>query len=876
MNSKRLSPEILEALAQGAGLIVPNAQRQAQLRAAWSETRRALGERVWRTPRIVTLAQLIEERLREQASSANTPEPLLPPGAEWAVLRERRLADGGIAEARALLSAVRTHADWQLPRSAAALGGSPEAMLLQHALRDLSTLAEREGRRPARDLLDTLEPATGRWFAVGFGTLPPAQQRALQRLGAQPLRIDAAVPAPVSIASAENDDQEIELIAAWCRTRLTRDPQCRLLVVDAQLRARRRAYERVLSQALTPGEWVTHDARRFSTVFAIEGGQPLGDFPLIAHALLTLRLLTTRLPFHEIVRWLRMPFLDGDDRFAGAVVEACLRESRSLEYSAVELADVLDREDRAPAAKALGVRLRRASAQLAGERRASPEWSPRLLAALRTAGWPGARPLRSDEQQTVMRWQSLLDEYAALGAWLQRASAPAAVDALADLAAERSFDPASVSAPITLSDSHDDPIVAFDGIWIAGLDAAQWPAAPRPDVFIPLRLQRSAGIAWASAAGQTRRAVESLAAWRASAGEVICSWARLDGEAHRTPSPLLARIPAAGVYAEAAARPLGAALRGQSFETFDDSMGIPLDLAQPVQGGVGPLTLQGECGFRAYGEFRLAARELEAPQPGLNRRDRGLLLHTALEFVWSKIEGHFSIKHSEPPEWRPMISNSVEAAVVKVFGGRIPLELLRAVEREKMRLERLIERLLSKERERAPFRVAELEARRKVSIGGGQFEFRIDRIDAIEGGGLAILDYKSGEPRRVRWSADALRDPQLIAYLFAEQGRDVQALANVSLVSDCATFVGRAARGNLLPGVRGYPSSSVPLDAIDATWRAETAGWIDALHGLAGDYLAGQAPVEPANDVCRQCKLTVLCRRLELSDDGFDAESADD
>ena len=239
-------------------------------------------------------------------------------------------------------------------------------------------------------------------------------------------------------------------------------------------------------------------------MFAIEGGRPLPEFPLIAHALLTLRLLTGRLRFDEVVRWLRLPFLDGDDVMAGAAIEASLRNGRKLEFGAEELAAFLERDCRR--GRRGGARGAPAPAMHdAGRRRgaAPAEWSPRLLAALRQLGWHGARPLRSDEQQTVDRWHALLDEYSALGPWLSQATLSDAVATLADLAAERNFDPASVEAPVTLTESHDDPVVRYDGIWVAGLDAAQWPPPPRPDVFIPLRLQVAAGVPWASAAAQT-------------------------------------------------------------------------------------------------------------------------------------------------------------------------------------------------------------------------------------------------------------------------------------------------------------------------------------------------------------------------------------
>jgi ATP-dependent helicase/nuclease subunit B len=867
LNAKRVPPEISAALDAGAGIVVPTSQRQAALRAAWAEEQRAAGRKVWATPRIVTLAQLAESLVREQHAHDGIPDGLLPPEAEWAQVRERRREAGGIAEARALLAAVRTVAEWNIPASAAALGASPEAELLSATLHDLRALATREERKPLRDWLGSLKSSPQEWIAAGFRTLPPIPAAVLERLGARIVSRDVSAQSPLSLATAENDEHEIELIAGWCRAHLEQDPGRRLLIVDARVRARRRAYERVLSQALTPGEWIATDARRFSTVFAIEGGQPLTDFPLIAHALLSLRLLTSRLTFSEIVRWLRLPFRDASDVFGGAAIEAALRDGRQLDYDAAELATFLEAPGRGDAAAALAAHLRRALELLAGERRSPAEWSPRLLAALRATGWHGTRALRSDEQQTVARWQSLLDEYSALGSWLPRSTAESAVETLSDLAAERSFDPASVAAPITLTDSHDDPLVRFDGIWVAGLDAGQWPPPPRPDVFIPLRLQNAAGIPWASAAGQTRLAHGSLADWRGSTSQLVCSWGRLDGDAHRSVSPLLARLETSP-YDGRVAKPLAESLRTESLETLDDSTGLAVDRTRTVAGGVRPLTLQAECGFRAYADVRLKARELESPAPGVDPRDRGMLLHKALELVWSQLGNTLGLKQAT--ETRSLLINTiaplVDKAIAYVFRGRIPPELTHAISRERMRVERLIESLLMKELERSEFSVAAVESLREVQIAGGAFSFRIDRIDNVEGGGCAILDYKSGEPRALRWNGDRLRDPQLIAYLLAERGRDVQGLANVFLAGDRAKFVGRSARNRLLPGVKGLAADKIPADQIDAAWQADVAQWIGALHGIASDYLAGHAPVEPAPDVCRNCDLTILCRRLELEE----------
>jgi hypothetical protein len=378
----------------------------------------------------------------------------------------------------------------------------------------------------------------------------------------------------------------------------------------------------------------------------------------------------------------------------------------------------------------------------------------------------------------------------------------------------------------------------------------------------------TAGVPWASAAAQTTAAKASLAAWRSSTNHLICSWAQLEGDAHRSPSPLLIHLRERNEYTpKSHVVALAVALRRPELEVFEDEQGVRVDTSQTVAGGVKPLALQAECGFRAYGEMRLAASVLETPAPGLDARERGMLLHKALELVWSKLD-HFTLTVTETQVLRPTIADSVAAAVVAVFRGYVPVELRPAVDRETLRLERLIANLLDRERTRASFTVEVLEARREVRIAGGQFEFRIDRIDAIEGGGYAILDYKSGEPRALRWNGEAVRDPQLLAYLMAERGRNVQALANVSLVNGRATFSGKSSHKGLLPDVNGLPGmnpNKVPPEQIAAAWEMETGRWLHGLQMLAAAYIAGHAPVQPAADVCRNCHLTTLCRRVELA-----------
>ena len=94
-----------------------------------------------------------------------------------------------------------------------------------------------------------------------------------------------------------------------------------------------------------------------------------------------------------------------------------------------------------------------------------------------------------------------------------------------------------------------------------------------------------------------------------------------------------------------------------------------------------------------------------------------------------------------------------------------------------------------------------------------------------------------------------MRDPQLLAYLMAERGRDVLALANVSLANGRAKFSGKSSHKGLLPGVEGLPGmnpNKVPPEDIAARVagrdRRLAARLADARGGL---YLRATRPSNP-------------------------------
>src|SRR5262249_10587771 len=152
------------------------------------------------------------------------------------------------------------------------------------------------------------------------------------------------------------------------------------------------------------------------------------------------------------------------------------------------------------------------------------------------------------------------------------------------------------------------------------------------------------------------------------------------------------------------------------------------------------------------------------------------------------------------------------------------------------RTAKLIKRLCELERTREPFRVVGTELEKPLQVSGAHMNIRIDRIDALAAGGLAILDYKSGRRTTPDWYGERPSHPQLLAYL-AAVGREVVALATVNITAREVRFDGIASSGALLPKVRAVESP--PGSGADYPWQIRTGEWLACVERLADAFLAG-------------------------------------
>lgn len=697
---------------------------------------------------------------------------------------------------------------------------------------------------------------------AGFGAMGPKLASRLRELGASTWPPEAAGDARIDapVVSCVDGADELRRAARWCREQLQRDPGARLLVVDLMLERRRALAQQCFEHELV-GDALGRDP--LESPFAIEGGQELASHATVSTALRLLRLACGELEFPELGALLRSPYLGLGGSAPRAALELLLRRLNVVRADCAllgGLARTARFDGSVELAAGLATLAAHASEMALGRDRPS-HWAPRFAAVLAAGGWPGDLPLASPEQQQCQRFTELLGEFSSLEAGGDRLVAGAAVELLDALATRTAFDAATGDVPVTVTASTDDPLVGYDGIWVAGLGSETWPLPPRADPFVPLAAQHAVGFPPASPAGRLDEARHAMSCWQRCARELVYSWPASDGEVPVQASGLLkaspATEPADGQPPPAIADALVAGIRA-----CENREPRPLERArawpagQPLVGGTRILELQSECPFRAAAELRLGATELPEPIPGLDHRERGLLLHRALELAWRQLGSSRELRAraGAAGSLEELARECSERSLRERLAKRATPLAPALAENEARRLAVLLSASLQQDLARPPspeYRVTSLEEPLVVELGGHAMRIRMDRIDELEDGRRFVIDYKSGAAKPFYPLDERPRQAQLLAYA-AAAGEGVAGVAALHLTADATAWRGAIADPALLPALRGRaPTEEWPL--LLARWRRVVAT-------LVGDFAGGQADVDPLPHACDSCPLPGLCR----------------
>ena len=890
--------EVFARLAQqpsgGIAVITPNHRLALSLQREFGDFQARLGKVLWESADILSWSGFLERAGEDARYSDVESLPLVLSQTQSYALWENLLRASPTG--KSLLGVADTaqlaHEAWQLTRtwrlephlrgaaqnedSKAFQDWAPryERTLQRNVLMDAAELADRvlplmtDGRirRP-----QTL-------VAYGFDSFTPQQSDFLDgllRVGSEVLLAGPQEHAGRVLRQPCIDaEQEIRLAAAWARTRLEAG-NTRIGVVVPDLAARRAAVVRLFSAAIAP-DYALPGAPSRVLPFNLSLGVALADYPLINTAILLLELAGRETEFERASRLLRSPFIAGaeTERSARALLDIELRGRVEPAVTLEGLQSLLVRHgtDCQQLARLLTALAEFRKNRLFGTQ-APSMWARAISDALAVAGFPGERALDSAEYQTLKRWHDLVAGFAALDRVVPRMVFAEALSRLRRMAADTLFQPESPDVPIQILGVLETSGMNFDSLWVMGLDDEHWPPPQRPNPFLPLAVQRAAGLPQCSLADSLAAARSITRRWCVSAGEVVLSHALQEDDRELRPSALIATLNQGQVEVTACADYRGAIHALRDIERLADNTAPPLIRDHAAGGGTGLLKDQAACPFRAAARHRLHSETPEVPHAGLDALERGTLVHNVLANVWAQLRTSDALQALDSNALEGLLDSSADAAMVRIRRERPTALSGRFADIEKRRLMHLARDWLEQDRKRSAYTVLAVEDKRGMAIGGLQLNARLDRVDETADGRRIVIDYKTGRANAGDMLGERPEEPQLPLYLLtAEPGAAAVTFAQVR--TGKMAYVGLARDDDLLPGIKAHADTKQAEQY--PVWADLVAAWRTDLERIALQFADGVSLVDPKRypQTCQYCDQQPFCRiRERLGEPVTDTES---
>ncbi|MDR3737953.1 MAG: PD-(D/E)XK nuclease family protein [Terracidiphilus sp.] len=864
---------------QSGGLVLAASDRAARaLISAFHQRRRAEGLSAWPAPAIHTFAAFVRDAWESRAAddrlilnpeqeqslwaSILAREPLLPTLLEGP--RQRLAAFA--ADAHSLLC---SHAARYLNASTRA-SWDRDAAAFSRWLADFDAdCARHRALSPARipleliDLLQNDPSLRPPLLIAGFDRLL-AVHRALFDAWGNWQELATGTPASgCHFYAAADEAAEFAACASWCAKQLSAHPASRILVLTQSLSTRRGGLERAFLRSLP------------ASAFEFSLGAPLDQVPLARATNLLLRWLAGPLQESKIDWLLSTGFVatSEETRALQSYMYALRRAGHARPQWPLDafLAQSLAVQPPASWVQRFSDARRRLNAVQARHQTAL-DWSAFALELLTALGLPGDR-LASAEYQAWHRFEAALEAAASLGFDDRRISWSDFLAQLARILADSLFAPESHNAPIQIAGPAEAAGLTADAVWFLGASEEQWPAPGATHPFLPLYVQRESGMPHATAQLDWQLADAVTARVVSSAPQVVFSFALRTDDADARPSRLIVQhIGTPCTMPSDLAPPVPPA--PQTIQ-FADAVRIPFPHAT-VAGGSAVFTRQSQCPFQAFAAARLGAHEWDPAEFGLSALQRGQLLHAVLHAVWGGPPN--GLRSLADLRGLSDVPTFVTAHVQSIMRTELPDGAFdrmptRYLDLEAERLISLVTEWLAYESARVDFTVEQTEADATAAVASLVLKLRLDRIDRLADGTLAVIDYKSGNVAAKAWDLPRPEDVQLPLYAtFALHGESPGGLLFAKLRAGDSGFSGRVrdARTTLFRTLNGRdtlvrkPLTDEDLDA-----------WRSSIEDLAHDFISGRAVVDPREfpGTCDRCGLHSICRihenraALESTDD---------
>ncbi|MBW7957561.1 MAG: PD-(D/E)XK nuclease family protein [Deltaproteobacteria bacterium] len=705
---------------------------------------------------------------------------------------------------------------------------------------------------------------------AGFDEMSPADSGLVFALKAVGTRVsfwpgeDDSAPGEVRVRAYESEDEEAEQAARWAREVLK--PGMRLGFIVPGLGRYREAILKEFSSELSPASVLPWAGER--EAFNISLGEPLDRELLVRSALDILLIGEKETALDSISGVLRSPYFTGGDSVACARLDYALRNENRGAVNIEELEALARRFGAVHLEK-------RADAWIkwlkSSRRKDLPSgWARSFTDLLRKTGWLSGIKLSSREFQAHKAWNSVLEKLSSLDDILGRITRAEAAQRLAALAADTIHQPETPECNIQVLGLLESSGMSFDRAWIMGCHEHVLPGEPSPNPFIPVWVQREHRLPRSSSERELSFAKAAVERLVRSAPFIEVSYPIFSDEKERRVSPFFSSFPLTDFKMDCSSKLEDHVAGGLCGRLEDAPAYEPLPVSEEekalIRGGTQILKNQSLCPFRAFAIHRLGAKAMPEVEPGLKPEARGRVIHAALKLFWEKVEGSERLKELKEEGGLEAYIEAIADEAMKEASVQLPFST-RFLELERKRLISLLRGWIEVELKReGRFRVKAIEAERTMEIGGLTFRGRVDRIDELSDGSELVIDYKSGNVSRYDWLTERPKEPQLLIY--SAEG-NFSGVSFARLVPGELRFVG-ISKYEGLPGIKPYETDAFFRKKAGKDWEGLIEFWKAALEGLARDFMAGAAQIDPNGgtagneSACLYCELPAFCRVAEL------------
>ena len=481
------------------------------------------------------------------------------------------------------------------------------------------------------------------------------------------------------------------------------------------------------------------------------------------------------------------------------------------------------------------------------------DWAQGFRELVETLGWPGTDALDSQTYQAVRAGRGLFDRLGTLDAQLGRVPLSSAREWLSELARGSTFAPrVEYAQPVLITSLDEAAALACDVLYVLDATAAQVPSLARPTPFLPLEVQRLAGVAEASPETWLARAqAQAARLLQACASEVIVCMPGVDSRGAMLQPSSLFGSPQDWVRAtpersvSALERSLPEDRPALEWPEADEVPAVDAAEQAALRPASALFRAWFESPFFAFCCYRLGIESLPQPGHGLDARVQGMLVHAALDELWGTLRDSAGLAAIDDAALSERIARALDASLPRLLPATEYGAMTRELERA--RAHDVIQQWLRHERQRLdPFHVEMREVGAEPTVAGLKLRLRLDRVDRVEtpvGERWLVIDYKTGRDADPKgWRAERPLEPQLPLYA----SHAATAAAGIPQVDGiCFAHVkdghpALVAQTSWRKKLREEPAAD-----LQDEWTGRLDQWRFAMEQAARGFLAGEAWIDP-------------------------------